>query len=292
MVGHAVERLPVYNVAQKRPRTAEIESAGEPRPMAQGFSGRREMPNRLADKVAIITGASHGQGAAEARLFAREGSAVVLTDVLVEDGRKVEAEIAEAGGNALFVELDVTSEEGWKRAVETTVQRFGKIDILVNNAGIFPIEALEDTTEQLWDRVLDINAKGVFLGAREVIPIMRSAGGGSIINISSTAGIAGSRNASAYHASKGAVRIFSKSAAIQYARDKIRVNSVHPGGVDTRMLFDIYDDEYLTKARQQVPMGRFAAPEEIAYAVLYLASDESSYVTGTELVVDGGFLAQ
>ena len=260
--------------------------------MARGFSGRREMPNRLGDKVAIITGASHGQGAAEARLFAREGSAVVLTDVLVEDGRKVEAEIAEAGGNALFVELDVTSEEGWKRAVETTVQRFGKIDILVNNAGIYPIETLEETTEQLWDRVLDINAKGAFLGTREVIPVMRSAGGGSIVNISSTSGIAGSRNASAYHASKGAVRIFSKSAAIQYAPDKIRVNSVHPGGVDTRMLFDIYDDEYLTKARQQVPMGRFAAPEEIAYAVLYLASDESLYVTGTELVVDGGFLAQ
>ena len=250
------------------------------------------MPNRLADKVAIITGAARGQGAAEARLFAAEGAAVVLTDVQVEDGRRVEAEVAESGGDALFIELDVTSEEGWKRAVETTVQRFGKIDVLVSNAGIFPIEGLEDTTEELWDRVLDINARGVFLGAREVIPIMRSAGGGSIVNISSTAGIAGSPGASAYHASKGAVRVFTKSAAIQYAPDGIRVNSVHPGGVDTRMLFDVYDDEYLDLARKRVPMERFAEPEEIAYAVLYLASDESSYVTGAELVVDGGYLAQ
>ena len=250
------------------------------------------MPNRLADKVAVITGAARGQGAAEARLFAAEGAAVVLTDVQVEDGRRVEAEVAESGGDALFIELDVTSEEGWKRAIETTVQRFGKIDVLVSNAGIFPIEGLEDTTEELWDRVLDINAKGVFLGAREVIPIMRSAGGGSIVNISSTAGIAGSPGASAYHASKGAVRVFTKSAAIQYAPDGIRVNSVHPGGVDTRMLFDVYDDEYLDLVRKRVPMGRFAEPEEIAYAVLYLASDESSYVTGAELVVDGGYLAQ
>lgn len=250
------------------------------------------MPNRLADKVAIITGAARGQGAAEARLFAAEGAAVVLTDVQVEDGRRVEAEIAESGGDALFIELDVTSEEGWKRAVETTAQRFGKIDVLVSNAGIYPIEGLEDTTEQLWDRVLDINARGVFLGVREVIPVMRSAGGGSIINISSTAGIAGSPGASAYHASKGAVRVFTKSAAIQYAPDGIRVNSVHPGGVDTRMLFDVYDEEYLDLVRKRVPMGRFAAPEEIAYAVLYLASDESSYVTGAELVVDGGYLAQ
>ena len=240
----------------------------------------------------MISGGSRGQGAAEARLFAEEGASVVIADVRADEGRQLEAEISNAGRGALFVELDVSSEADWKQAVAVAAERFGKIDILVNNAGIFPTEALLDTTEHLWDQVMDINAKGVFLGTREVIPIMRRSGGGSIINISSVGGNAGSPDAAAYHASKGAVRIFTKAAAIQYARDNIRVNSVHPGGVDTAMLSEVYDSDYLEAALERIPMRRFARPEEIAYAVLYLASDESSFVTGAELIVDGGYLAQ
>lgn len=250
------------------------------------------MTKRLADKVAMISGGSRGQGAAEARLFAEEGASVIIADVRVDEGRQLEAEISNSRRTALFVELDVSSEADWKQAVAAAALRFGKIDILVNNAGIFPTETLLDTTEHLWDQVMDINAKGVFLGTREVIPIMRRSGGGSIVNISSVGGIVGSPDSAAYHASKGAVRIFTKSAAIQYAGDNIRVNSVHPGGVDTAMLTEVYDSDYLEAAKERIPMRRFARPEEIAYAVLYLASDESSFVTGAELVVDGGYVAQ
>ena len=240
----------------------------------------------------MISGGSRGQGAAEARLFAEEGAGVIIADVRVDEGRQLEAEINDAGRRALFVELDVSSEADWKQAVAAAAQRFGKIDILVNNAGIFPTEKLLDTTEHLWDQVMDINAKGVFLGTREVIPIMRRSGGGSIVNISSVGGIVGSPDSTAYHASKGAVRIFTKSAAVQYAKDNIRVNSVHPGGVDTEMLTEVYDSDYLEAAKERIPMRRFARPEEIASTVLYLASDESSFVTGAELIVDGGYLAQ
>ena len=240
----------------------------------------------------MISGGSRGQGAAEARLFAEEGASVIIADVRVDEGRRLEAEISDVGRTALFVELDVSSEADWKQAVAAAARRFGKIDILVNNAGIFPTEKLLDTTEHLWDQVMDINAKGVFLGTREVIPIMRRSGGGSIVNISSVGGIVGSPDSTAYHASKGAVRIFTKSAAIQYAKDNIRVNSVHPGGVDTDMLTEVYDSDYLEAAKERIPMRRFARPEEIASTVLYLASDESSFVTGAELIVDGGYLAQ
>ena len=191
---------------------------------------------RLEGKVALISGGARGQGAAEARLFAREGAKVVIGDILDAEGQQVEAEIAESGGECVYVHLDVTSEEEWQNAVSRAVAQFGKLDVLVNNAGIFPPARIEDTTEELWDRVMDINGKGVFLGTKCAIPEMRKAGGGSIINISSTAGLRGSPTAAAYGASKGAVRLLTKSTAIQYAGENIRANSVHPGIIETDML--------------------------------------------------------
>ena len=246
---------------------------------------------RLEGKVAIISGGSRGMGAAEARMFAREGAKVVIGDLLEEEGIKVVSEIGESGGEALFVTLDVTDESSWQSAVSAAVERFGKVDILVNNAAILRTQGLLETTEEIWDEVMDINVKGTFLGAKTVIPEMRKAGGGSIINISSGAGITGSRRNTAYHASKGAVRIFTKSAAIQYAGENIRVNSVHPGPVDTDMLASSLaaDD---ARRPEDVPLGRYGRPEEVAYGVLYLASDESSFVTGSEVVIDGGRTAE
>lgn len=246
---------------------------------------------RLEGKVAIISGGARGMGAAEARIFAREGARVVIGDLLEEEGLKVVAEIGEAGGKALFVRLDVTDESDWRSAVEAAVEHFGKVDILVNNAAILRTQGLLETTEEIWDEVMDINAKGTFLGTKTVIPEMRKAGGGSIINISSGAGITGSRRNTAYHASKGAVRIFTKSAAIQYAGENIRVNSVHPGPVDTDMLASSLTVEG-GRRPEDVPLGRYGRPEEVAYGVLYLASDESSFVTGSEVAIDGGRTAE
>ena len=247
---------------------------------------------RLENKVALITGAARGQGEAEARLFSEEGASVVIADVLVDEGRRVATAISESGGNALFVKLDVTSEADWKNAVQVAVERFGRLDILVNNAAVLRTEGLLDTTEQIWDQVMAINATGVFLGTREVIPVMRRNGGGSVVNISSGSGVVGSPIAAAYHASKGAVRIFTRSAAVQYASENIRVNAVNPANVETPMLHDAYPASQLEASRQKAFKGRFAMPEEIAAAVLYLASDESSYVTGAELAVDGGATAR
>ena len=246
---------------------------------------------RLEGKVAIISGGARGMGAAEARIFAREGARVVIGDLLEEEGLKVVAEIDEAGGEALFVRLDVTDESSWQTAVEAAVERFGKVDILVNNAAILRTQGLLETTEEIWDEVMDVNTKGTFLGTKTVIPEMRKAGGGSIINISSGAGITGSQRNTAYHASKGAVRIFTKSAAIQYAGENVRVNSVHPGPVDTDMLASSLTVEG-GRRPEDVPLGRYGRPEEVAYGVLYLASDESSFVTGSEVVIDGGRTAE
>ena len=248
---------------------------------------------RLEGKVALISGGARGMGAAEAKLFAREGAKLVIGDVLDEDGRRTEAEINETGGECLFVPLDVTDETQWEDAVSQAIARFGSLHILVNNAGIIGSAKVEDTTVELWDRVMDVNAKGVFLGTKAAIPHMRKAGVGSIINISSIYGLVGSRGSASYHASKGAVRLFTKSTAIQYARESIRANSIHPGAIATPMTERSRSDgEHSQGMLASTPMGRWAQPEEVAYGALYLASDESSFVTGSELVIDGGWTAQ
>ena len=247
---------------------------------------------RLQGKVALISGAARGMGAVEARMLAAEGAAVVVADLLDEAGQAVAAEIAESGGQALYVHMDVTDEAAWQSAVEAATDRFGKLDVLVNNAGIVRTERVLETTERIWDEVMSVNAKGVFLGTKAAIPAMRVAGGGSIVNISSSAGLTGSTQNAAYHASKGAVRIFTKAAAIQYAQYNIRVNSVHPGMIDTDMLAASRVGDVLEQRLSVTPLARIGRPEEIAYGVLYLASDESSFVTGSELVIDGGRTAQ
>ena len=249
---------------------------------------------RLENKVALISGGARGMGAAEAKLFAAEGAKVVIGDVLDEDGRQTEAAINEVGGECLFVNLDVTDEWSWERTVAETISRFGKLDILVNNAGVGGGGAIvENTTVEAWDRVMDINAKGVFLGTKAAIPEMRKAGGGSIINISSVYGLVGSDGSSAYHASKGAVRLLTKSTAIQYASDGIRANSVHPGIIETpRTEATLADPERSQRWLSGTPLGRRGKPEDVAYGVLFLASDESSFMTGSELVIDGGWTAQ
>ena len=248
---------------------------------------------RVAGKVALISGGAGGIGAATAKLLAKEGAAVVIGDIQEDAGRAAEAMIAEAGGKALFVNLDVTSEESWRNAVQAAVASFGKLDILVNNAGISHRTGVEETTSEAWDKVMDINVKGVFLGTQAAIPEMRKAGGGSIINISSIYGLIGSGASASYHASKGAVRIFNKSTAIQYASENIRANSIHPGFIDTPMTRGHHDDPNIHEERvAKTPIGRMGQPEDIAAGILYLASDESSFVTGSELVIDGGMTAQ
>jgi NAD(P)-dependent dehydrogenase (short-subunit alcohol dehydrogenase family) len=249
---------------------------------------------RLAGKVALISGGARGQGATETRLFVREGAAVVFGDVLDEDGKQVESEIRAAGGQATYVHLNVTSEMDWRAAVATAVKTYGKLDVLVNNAGILFRAKIEDTTEADWDRIMAVNVKGVFLGTKCALPAMREAGGGSIINISSTAGLVGSPGeTAAYTATKGAVRLFTKATAIQHAKENIRCNSVHPGPIATDMIKDMLENRAALEQRmRRLPMGRVGTAEEVAYGVLYLASDEASYVTGSELVIDGGTTAE
>ena len=249
---------------------------------------------RLENKVALISGGARGIGAAVAKIFAQEGAKLVICDILEDEGRKTAEEITAAGGECVFVRLDVTSETDWEQAAAEVTSRFGRLDILVNNAGITARGNVEETSVADWTRPMDINVKGAFLGSKQAIPIMRAGGGGSIINISSGAGIAPQPGTSgAYAASKGAVRIFSKSTAIQYAAENIRCNSVHPGPIETDMLRATRPAENnLEIMKGRVPLGRFGRAEEIAYGVLYLASDESSFVTGSELVIDGGRTAQ
>jgi len=249
---------------------------------------------RLRGKVALISGGARGMGASEARLFTREGARVVIGDILDDDGRAVEADIKAHGGEALYLHLDVTDEGDWDRAVAKTIERFGRLDILVNNAGVGGGSRIEDTTVKEWDHVMEVNAKGVFLGTRAVIPAMRRAGGGSIINISSQLGLVGTDISSPqYQASKGAVRLLTKTTAMQYAREKIRANSVHPGPIVTAMTERRRQDpEHYKLMLSRIPLGRFGEPDEVAYGVLYLASDESTFVTGSELVIDGGWTAQ
>lgn len=249
---------------------------------------------RLDGKVAIISGAARGQGAEEVRLFVREGAKVCFGDILDQEGMKLEAEIKELGGEVTYLHLDVTSEEDWAKAVEITESKYGRLDILVNNAGItIGTRRIEEIAEEDWDRIMNVNVKGVFLGTKQAIPAMRRSGGGSIVNISSTAGIVGIGRSAGYTASKGAVRIFTKSIAIQYAKENIRCNSVHPGPVNTPFIQELLDNpELLARRMSRVPLGRLGAAADIAYGVLYLSSDEASFVTGSELVIDGGTTAE
>ena len=248
---------------------------------------------RLRDKVALISGGARGMGAFEARMFAKEGAKVAIGDLLETEGNKLVADINDAGGEALFVTLNVTKEESWQRAVDYIVTRFGKLDVLVNNAGIFQRTPLHETTAEIWNQIMNVNVTGVFLGTKTVIPHMVKSGGGSIVNISSTSGLIGSSGTSAYTASKGSVRIFTKATAIEYARQGIRANSVHPGPIRTDMISHLLDDpDYLQDQMNAIPLKRIGRPEDVAYGVIYLASDESSYVTGAELVIDGGKTAQ
>jgi NAD(P)-dependent dehydrogenase (short-subunit alcohol dehydrogenase family) len=232
-------------------------------------------------------------GAEEARIFAREGAKVVIGDISEDDGKAVEAQIAEAGGQALFVRLDVTQEADWANAVDLAVSSFGKLDILVNNAGISSRAFTDDTGIEAWDKIMEVNSKGVFLGSRAAVPKMLEAGGGSIVNISSIMGLVGSAGGHpAYNASKGAVRIFSKAMAVRHGKDNIRVNSVHPGFMPPMASGIAYDQEQRRGSLEQTPLGREGRIEEVANAVLFLASDEASYITGAELAVDGGFTAK
>ena len=206
----------------------------------------------------------------------------------------MERRIRDSGGEAVYVRLDVTSDADWEDAVHTAEGSFGRLDVLINNAGIANADLIEDTSEELWDRIMSVNTKGVFLGTRKALPALRRAGGGSIINISSIAGILGrALTGSAYSASKGAVRTFTKTTAIQHASEGIRCNSIHPGPVDTPMLSGISDNpEVLRQRTEEVPLGRLGQPRDIAYGALYLASDESAWITGIELVIDGGITAK
>ena len=249
---------------------------------------------RLAGKVAFISGGARGMGETEARLFAENGARVAIGDVLEDEGRQVAADIAASGGDAMFVPLDVTSESDWDSAIAATVERYGRLDVLVNNAGISGRGMVEDTRVEDWERVMDVNAKGVFLGTRYAIPEMQKIGGGSIINISSQLGLVGTDNSSPqYQASKGAVRIFTKTTAIQYAADHIRANSVHPGPIVTPMTEERRADPATRELMlSRIPLARYGEPMDVAYGVLYLASDESSFVTGSELVIDGGWTAR
>ena len=256
---------------------------------------------RLEGKVAVITGAAAGVegelmgfGGAAAWLFVKEGAKVVLSDINEESGKRTVAQLKEHGADAIFVRLDVTREEDWEAAIQATLSTFGRLDVMVNNAGTAKMETVEETTMEIWDGQMGVHAKGVFLGTRYAIPEMRKVGGGSIINISSMYGIIGSSVAAAYHAAKGAIRSFTKAAAVQYAGEGIRVNSIHPGFVLTPMVEPNIRDrpDRLEGLVSQVPMGRLGRAEEVAQGILYLASDESSYVTGAELVIDGGVTAQ
>ncbi len=248
---------------------------------------------RLEGKVAIISGGANGMGAEEVRLFARKGASVVIADMLEDEGKRLEAEVNESGGKAAFTPTDVTVEGDWERAVELAISRFGALDILVNNAGISS-GAFEDTLgTEGWTKIMDVNATGVFLGTKCVIPQMQKAGGGSIVNISSIMGFVGGESGHpAYHASKGAVRLFTKATAVQYGPDGIRANSVHPGFMPPMRTSKHANSANREEHVRLTPLRRTGETIEVAYGVLFLASDEASFVTGTELVIDGGYIAR
>lgn len=249
---------------------------------------------RLDNKVAIITGAASGMGRADALLFAQEGAKLVLTDIQEEKLQEVVSEILSSGGEVIGFSQDVSIEETWQKLVAEAVKAFGKIDVLVNNAGIAETGViLEEMPIEYWDRYMAINLTSVFLGTKHVIPVMRQNGGGSIINISSIAGLTGGCGAGPYTASKGGVRLFTKGLAIAYGKANIRVNSIHPGFTETPMTKEFFANEGLHQwFESQVALPRLGKPEDIAAAALFFASDESSWITGAELAIDGGYSAQ
>ena len=248
---------------------------------------------RLEGKVALISGGARGQGATEGQLFVDEGAKVVLADILDAEGEATAAQIRENGGEASYVHLDVTSEDEWRNAVEFVLQTYGRLDILINNAAIYKRTPIVDTDVEEWRQIMEVNSTGVFLGTKHAIPAMQRSGGGSIINISSTAGLIGSARGSAYGASKGSVRLFTKYTAIQHATEGIRANSIHPGPIDTVMIADnLATPEARAESEARVPLRRIGTAMDVAYGALFLASDESSYMTGAELVIDGGVTAR
>jgi len=248
---------------------------------------------RLEGKVAIVSGAASGMGAATARRFAKEGAKVVIADTLEEEGRAVAADIVRANGTAEFMRLDVTDEADWKAVVDATVQKFGKLDIMVNNAGISGSAVTDMLDTDAWDKLMAVNSRGVFLGTKYAVLAMKQAGGGSIVNLSSISGNTGqTMTHMGYNASKGAVRTLTKSTAVQFGRDGIRANSVHPGLMPPmRTSGATADPAVRAKMLQGVPLRRAGEIDEVANAILFLASDEASYITGAELYVDGGYLA-
>jgi cyclopentanol dehydrogenase len=254
------------------------------------------MAGRLQGKVAIVTGGASGIGAATCRLFGREGAVVVVADIDEPGGQAVADAIVTAGGQATFLRLDVTREEDWIAAMAAVTLRFGRLDVLVNNAGrAGPLSrpVVEHTREEDWSLILAANATSVMLGTKHAIPAMRRSGGGAIVNVVSIYAMVGSGTGTAYHASKGAARALSRAAAIQYAHEGIRVNAVFPGFVETAMTREFHAQPGVREERMALtPLGRLAVPEDIAPGILYLASDESSFVTGSELVIDGGMTAR
>jgi 3(or 17)beta-hydroxysteroid dehydrogenase len=253
--------------------------------------------DRVKGKVALITGAASGIGQATASLLAQEGAKVIVSDISVSGGKDTVDEIKNKGGDAIFVKHDVTSEHEWNNIIEKAVGTYGKLDVLVNNAGISPYKSIEDTSLEEWRRVMAVNLEGVFLGTKYAIKAMKKTGGGSIINISSAAGIVGFKNSAHYCASKGAVRTFTKAAALECSKVgydyNIRINSVHPGVIDTplKRSLDKFHTSTEVDIENIIPIGRMGQPIDIAYVVLFLASDDSEYATGAEFVIDGGWLA-
>jgi NAD(P)-dependent dehydrogenase (short-subunit alcohol dehydrogenase family) len=248
---------------------------------------------RLAGKVAIISGAASGMGAATARRFGKEGARVVIADMLEEEGKAVAEEVNEAGGKAIFMALNVTDEAGWKTVVDDTVAAFGRLDILVNNAGISGSATNDMLDSGLWERVMAVNSTGVFLGTAAAVRQMQRNGGGSIVNLSSISGVVGQTFVHmSYNAAKGAVRIMTKSTAVQFGKDRIRCNSIHPGLMPPMRTSGATADPAVRESMlKSVPLGRAGEVDEVANAILFLASDEASYITGAELYVDGGYLA-
>jgi NAD(P)-dependent dehydrogenase (short-subunit alcohol dehydrogenase family) len=249
--------------------------------------------NRLDGRVALVTGAASGIGKATAGRLASEGAAVVVTDIAVEAGDATAAEITGAGGKAVFIRHDVTSEPDWEAATAKAVEAFGQLDILVNNAGMGDLKTIEDTTVEEWNRTIDIDQTGVFLGMKVAAPLLRRSEHASIINISSIFGTSGGFGTSpAYHAAKGAVRTLTKNAALHWATDGIRVNSIHPGFIETPILEPARGTEFWDAMTAMTPMGHLGQPEDVAAGVAYLASDDAGFVTGLELYIDGGYIAR